>query len=110
MKQDVTKWAKKFDQVKHIPTNDGVECGKYGALLGNNYATENMPICQECSWIAEKKATRTYRVECIEHGERFHFELVSSKTGQELEDEASEQASTWGAECISIELNRYTSR
>ena len=100
MKQDVTKWAKKFDQVKHIPTNDsrGVECGKYGALLGNNYATESMLICEECS----KSMMKSYKVECIESGERFHFLLVSSKKGQELEDEASGGASTWGAECISI--------
>ncbi len=56
MNKDATKWAKKFDQVKHIPTNDsrGVECGKYGALLGNNYATESMPICQKCSWLSER--------------------------------------------------------
>jgi hypothetical protein len=51
MKKDVTKWAKKFDQVKHIPNDDssGVKCGKYGALLGNNYATISMPICKECN-------------------------------------------------------------
>ncbi len=51
MKKDVTKWAKKFDQVKHVPTDDssGVKCGKYGALLGNNYATMSMPICKECN-------------------------------------------------------------
>ncbi len=104
MNKDATKWAKKFDQVKHIPTNDsrGVECGKYGALLGNNYATESMPICQECSHVAEINSLRTYRVECIENGERFHFELVSSNTGQQLKDEASGEASTWGAECISM--------
>ena len=44
-------WAKKFDKVKHIAHNrgmGGVECEKYGALLGNNYITKDMPICIEC--------------------------------------------------------------
>ena len=50
VKRDCSKWAKKFDEVKHIPTEDymGVKCGKYGALLGNNYATNKMDICPEC--------------------------------------------------------------
>ena len=49
-------WAKKFDEVAHIVnpasenTGVGVYCGKYGALLGNNYApglTEICPICEQ---------------------------------------------------------------
>ena len=99
MKTDVTKWAKKFDQVKHIPTDDyrGVRCGKYGALLGNNYATDSMPICEEC-----KHPKQVYVADCIEHGERFRFVFMSNKVDQELMKAASLQASTWGGECISV--------
>jgi hypothetical protein len=50
--KDRLHWAKKFDRVKHIThrrgVGGGVLCNKYGALLGNNYATQNMPVCQEC--------------------------------------------------------------
>lgn len=57
MERDYSRWAKKFDTVAHITfareqdngfTNYGVECGKYGALLGNNYATKDMETCPEC--------------------------------------------------------------
>lgn len=51
-KRDIRFWAKKYDKVKHIPhrrgVGGGVECNKYGGLLGNNYATTDMPICVEC--------------------------------------------------------------
>jgi len=99
MKQDVTKWAKKFDQVKHIPTDDcrGVRCGKYGALLGNNHASMSMPICEEC-----KHPKQVYVADCIEHGEGFRFVFMSNKTDQELMKVASREASGWGGECISV--------
>lgn len=49
---DYSRWAKKFDNVAHITHNrsvgGGVECGKIGALLGNNYATKGMETCPEC--------------------------------------------------------------
>ncbi|MDA7514187.1 hypothetical protein N8508_00200 [bacterium] len=51
IKRDCSHWAKKFDKVKHIPRlriGGSVECGKYGALLGNNYSTNVMPICPDC--------------------------------------------------------------
>ena len=52
MTRDYSRWAKKFDEVAHITHNrevgGGVECGKFGALLGNNYATKEMPTCKDC--------------------------------------------------------------
>ncbi len=49
---DRLHWAKKFDKEKHIThkrgVGGGVLCDKYGALLGNNYATDVMPVCKEC--------------------------------------------------------------
>jgi hypothetical protein len=51
-KKDTLHWAKKYDEVKHITHHNtmggGVLCDKYGALLGNNYATTDMPICLAC--------------------------------------------------------------
>lgn len=48
-------WAKRLDTVLHIPdkqstnTGGGVLCGRYGALLGNNYAPYLKPVfCPEC--------------------------------------------------------------
>jgi hypothetical protein len=43
-------WAKRLDHSAHIPTKNpyGVECGKYGALLGNNYAGDHVQVCPEC--------------------------------------------------------------
>lgn len=59
-------WAKKYDSAKHIAefkTVGGyVLCGKYGALLGNNYANENLPVCEKCQQIQnEKKQTSDRR-------------------------------------------------
>jgi hypothetical protein len=55
--RDYKNWAKKFDSEKHITHHNsiggGVLCGKYGALLGNNYATMNMPICPECKRVEQ---------------------------------------------------------
>lgn len=52
MTRDYSRWAKKFDEVAHLTHNrevgGGVECGKFGALLGNNYATKEMATCQDC--------------------------------------------------------------
>lgn len=54
-------WAKKSDVVKHIidrdskQTGGGVICGKYGALLGNNYAYDNLLTCPECLKILKEK-------------------------------------------------------
>lgn len=47
-------WAKRSDNVSHIVDNDskqvggGVLCGKYGALLGNNYQDDLPELCEEC--------------------------------------------------------------
>lgn len=47
-------WAKRSDEFGHISDKDskqvggGVLCGKYGALLGNNYASRMELICPEC--------------------------------------------------------------
>jgi len=46
-------WAKKFTE-NHIPNRNaqnvggGVYCGKFGALLGNNYATSERELCEDC--------------------------------------------------------------
>tara|TARA_R110002020_G_scaffold99711_8_gene236431 strand:+ start:537 stop:722 length:186 start_codon:yes stop_codon:yes gene_type:complete len=52
MTRDYSRWAKKFDEVAHLTHNrqvgGGVECGKFGALLGSNYATKEMPTCKAC--------------------------------------------------------------
>jgi hypothetical protein len=54
-KPDYTHWAKKFDNVKHIYAKDGTLCKSVAYCLGNNYATDKMPICEECLKIQAKK-------------------------------------------------------
>ncbi len=43
-------WAKKSDNVVHIVKKgeSAVHCGKYGALLGNNYAPYITEVCPDC--------------------------------------------------------------
>lgn len=50
-------WGKRSDKVVHVPDylgniGGGVYCGKYGALLGNNYApdllAQDAKICPDC--------------------------------------------------------------
>jgi len=65
-KFDPSRWSKSFDEVGHIYDKDstniggGVMCGKYGALLGNNYCTANMDTCPDCIKAEEiKEGIRT---------------------------------------------------
>jgi hypothetical protein len=46
-------WAKKFDTVSCIIKKDANEtvCGKYKALLGNNYANQIDKVCPDCEKI-----------------------------------------------------------
>lgn len=42
-------WAKKFDTQACITTKDNrTLCGKYNALLGNNYASRLNQVCDDC--------------------------------------------------------------
>lgn len=56
----VSFWAKRFDEFAHIVKKDatnvggGVYCGKFGALLGSNYASDLTHVCPEC--LAKLKA------------------------------------------------------
>lgn len=59
-------WAKKLDRFAHIPddkstqTGGGVMCGKYGALLGNNYAADHVKVCKECvKKVYEREVAKT---------------------------------------------------
>jgi hypothetical protein len=54
-------WAKKFDEVIHIPAlkkpeefSKGTLCGSVAFMLGNNYAPYNVenPICPTCLKLA----------------------------------------------------------
>ena len=49
---------------------------------------------------------KKYRVDSIEHGERFFFMLETDKqTRREIDQEARDSAQGWGAEVISIDWN-----
>lgn len=48
IKPDYSHWAKKFDEVKHIYAAQGTLCGSAAHCLGNNYATNVMPVCPKC--------------------------------------------------------------
>jgi seryl-tRNA synthetase len=55
MNRDFSRWAKKFDKYAHLYSGSKVACGKWGACLGNNYATTDMETCPDCLEAVEEK-------------------------------------------------------
>jgi hypothetical protein len=62
--KEYSYWAKRTDEAKHMIDYDSkgvggsVLCGKYGALLGNNYAHYLDKVCPKCLEIAKERENK----------------------------------------------------
>lgn len=101
-------WAKKFDEVAHIVIDNeySVHCRKYGALLGNNYANDTMPICSKCELARNhyRKPVQDFRIgeKILLHDDIGYYisEVTQLAEGDLLQ-------TTHGLAYFNIELNRF---
>jgi hypothetical protein len=103
-------WAKKFDTHAHIATVKpyGVLCGKYGALLGNNYAEYLYDVCPEClkrlqSTFDTSKYEYSVKVDIKEFEEK-EVDHVDFYGNPEYSDHGIGSYEYWGAKCRDVDM------